>query len=98
MEEVPSLVSSKRPHMFAKEIVMYLDHFEKLIDNFPNTSNKIKMISECKKNLEEGLDFCLEIAQKSPYPGENLESLSTCVKQQKRRLESLYARFKKITL
>jgi hypothetical protein len=94
----PSLVSSKRPHMFAKEIVMYLDHFEKLIDNFPNTSNKIKMISECKKNLEEGLDFCLEIAQKSPYPGENLESLSTCVKQQKRRLESLYTRFKKITL
>jgi hypothetical protein len=94
----PSLVSSKRPHMFAKEIVMYLDHFEKLIDNFSNTSNKIKMISECKKNLEEGLDFCLEIAQKSPYPGENLESLSTCVKQQKRRLESLYTRFKKITL
>jgi hypothetical protein len=94
----PSLVSSKRPHMFAKEIVMYLDHFEKLIDNFSNTSNKIKMISECKKNLEEGLDFCLEIAKKSPYPGENLESLSTCVKQQKRRLESLYTRFKKITL
>ncbi|MBW2669877.1 MAG: hypothetical protein JRD87_08310 [Deltaproteobacteria bacterium] len=93
----PSLVSSKRPHMFAKEIVMYVNHFEKLIDNFSNTPKEIKTIPECKKNLEEGLDFCLEIAQKSPYPGENLESLSTCVKQQRRRIESLYTRFK-ITL
>ena len=48
---------------------------------------------EYKKNLEEGLDFCLEIAKKSPYPGENLESIATCVKEQRSRLNRLNSRF-----
>jgi len=91
----PSLVSSKRPHMFAKEIVMYVDYFENKIANSSYTPKEIKTLLDFKKNLEEGLDFCLEIAQKPPYPGENLESLLSCVEQQRRRLASLYTRFKK---
>lgn len=90
----PSLVSSKRPHMFAKEIVLYVDYFEKLIANSSYTSKEIKTLLDYKKNLEEGLDYCLEIAQKTPYPGENLASLSSCVEQQRRHLASLYTCFK----
>jgi len=48
---------------------------------------------EYKKNLEEGLNFCLEIAKKSPYPGENLKSIAICVKEQRRRLNRLNSRF-----
>jgi len=91
----PSLVSSKRPHMFAKEIVMYVDYFEKQIANSSYTPKEIKTFLDFKKNLEEGLNFCLEIAQTPPYPGENLASLSSCVAQQRLRLESLYTCFKK---
>lgn len=48
---------------------------------------------EYKKNLEKGLDYCLEIAKKPPYPGENLKSISICVKKQKSRLNRLNSRF-----
>lgn len=91
----PSLVSSKRPHMFAKEIEMYVDYFEKLVSNSSYTSKEAKIVIEYKKNLESGLDYCLEIAKKSPYPEENLSSILSCVKEQRHRLESLYSRFKK---
>ena len=93
----PSLISSKRPHMFAKEVMMYVDYFERRIDDafYTHTSKDIKTLLEYKKNLEEGLDFCLEIARTRPYLGENLDSLLICVKQQRRRLASLYTSFKK---
>ena len=88
----PSLVSSIRPHMFAKEIEMYMDDFEKRILTSSHTKKEIITIVEYKKNLEEGLDFCLEIAKKSPYPGENLKSISICVKEQRNRLNRLSSR------
>ena len=87
-----SLVPSERPHMFAKEIEMYMDYFEKLVSTSSYASKEIDTLLEWEKNLEEGLDFCLEMAQKPPYPGENLASISMCVKQQRRRLERLSAR------
>jgi len=89
-----SLVPPQRPHMFAKEIEMYVDYFEKLVSTSSHTESKIDTLLEWKKNLEEGLDYCLEIAQTPPYPGENLTSVSTCVKQQRRRLERICAGFR----
>jgi hypothetical protein len=88
-----SLVSSKRPHMFAKEIEMYMDDFEKKVSSSPHTKKEIITMLEYKKNLEKGLDFCLEIAKKPPYPGENLKSISVCVKKQRSRLNRLNSRF-----
>jgi hypothetical protein len=89
----PSLVSSKRPHMFAKEIEMYMDDFEKKVLSSSHTKKEIITMLEYKKNLEEGLDFCLEIAKKPPYPGENLKSISICVKEQRSRLNRLNSIF-----
>jgi len=90
-----SLVSSKRSHMFAKEIVMYVDYFERMVADFSVTPSEIKALLEFKNNLEAGLDFCLEIAHKPPYPGENLASISDCVEREKVRLKSIYNGFEK---
>ncbi len=86
----PSLVSSERPHMFAKEIVMYVDHFEKQVARCTHTPKELKTLEEFKNNLEEGMDLCLAIAQKSPYQGENLASIPPCVKRQRERVRVAY--------
>jgi len=91
----PSLVSSERPHMFAKEIVMYVDYFEVRVTHCTYTPREIRTLQAFKKNLEEGMDFCLSIAQKQPYQGENLASIPSCVERQRVRLKSIYADFEK---
>ena len=40
----PSLVSYERPHMFAKEISMYVDHFEKLVNRCTQTPQELKTL------------------------------------------------------
>jgi hypothetical protein len=91
----PSLVSSTRPHMFAKEIEMYMDDFEKQVLSSSYTKKEVIAILEYKKNLEDGLDFCTKIAKKIPYTGENLKSISICVKEQRSRLNRLNSQFEK---
>jgi hypothetical protein len=91
----PSLVSSERPHVFAKEIVMYVDYYEKEVTHCTYTPREIKTLQAFKKNLEEGMDLCLRIAQKQPYQGENLASIPSCVETQRARLKSIYASFEK---
>ena len=84
------LVSSERPHVFAKEIVMYVDYFEKQMAQCKNTPKELKSLEEFKNNLEEGMDFCLTIARKQPYEGENLASIPPCVERQRTRLRVIY--------
>ncbi len=91
----PSLVSSERPHMFAKEIAIYVDYFEKQVTRCAYTPKEIRTLQAFKKNLEEGMDFCLSIAQKQPYQGENLASIPSCVEMQRARLRSICAGFEK---
>jgi hypothetical protein len=91
----PSLVPPERPHMFAKEIEMYVDYFENQMLGNSHTLKEIDAMIQCKNNLEKGLDFCLEIARKPPYPGENLKSISDCVEAQRSRLNRIYSRFNK---
>ena len=62
----PSLVSSESPHIFANEIVMYLDHFQKQVARCTNTPRELKTLEEFKNNLEEGMDSCLVLARKRP--------------------------------
>jgi len=83
-----SLVPPERPHMFAKELVMYVDYLEELIDQAGDPDDR-----SCKKmhkNLEKGIEYCLEISGREPFEGENLESLRTIACQQKERLEELF--------
>ncbi len=85
-----SLVLSERPHMFAKEIEMYVDYFEKQVTQSSYSLKEIKNLKESKKNLEDGMDFCLNIAERQPYDGENLASIPPCIEQQRLRLKSIY--------
>src|SRR6056297_514645 len=62
-----SLVPPQRPHMFAKEMVMYVDYLEELIEQSDGSGGDIKKLGRFKKNLEDGMDYCLEIAQSDPY-------------------------------
>jgi hypothetical protein len=39
------------------------------------------------------MEFCREIAGREPYPGENLASISACLKEQGERFSSIYAVF-----
>jgi len=92
-----SLVPQERPHMFAVEIELYVDYFKKLIDSCGNTQKEIETLRTFKDNLEEGMDYCLEIAQRKPFPGENLDSIPKIVEQQRARLKSIYDEFEKAT-
>lgn len=91
----PSLTPPERPHMFAKEIEMYVDYFEKLAARCALTPQEIKAVRQFKDNMEDGMDFCLTIAKRRPYQGENLDSISSFVKSQKMRLQSISADFEK---
>lgn len=88
-----SLAPSKRSHMFAAEIVMYVDYFEKMATNSACTQLEIKRLCEFKNNLEHGMDNCLDIARMKPYHGENLASIPPCVEEQRKRLRIIYASF-----
>lgn len=86
-----SLVPEYRPHMFAKELVMYVDYIEEMASQTDaddqGTWKKLKRMSN---NLEKGMDLCLEISGEKPYPGENLDSLRKTVGEQRLRLSILF--------
>ncbi len=88
---IKSLVPEDRPHMFAKEIILYVDYFKKLIENSRFTVAEIRSLQTFKENLVNGMNYCLEIARKKPFPGENLQSIVDVVREQRKRLEELFA-------
>ncbi len=87
-----SLVPPQRPHMFAKEMVMYVDYLEELIEQSDGSGGDIKKLGRFKKNLEDGMDYCLEIAQSDPYKDENISSIASTVEEQRARLQALFQR------
>jgi len=91
-----SLIPAERPHMFAKEIEMYVDYFEKQVKICDYSPREVKNLKEFKENLEKGMNLCLSIAQKQPFEGENLVSIPCCVEKQKTRLESIYSDLEKL--
>src|SRR6056297_227571 len=86
-----SIVSEDRPHMFAKELTMYVDYISELTlleDN--RESGAWKKLVRMKKNLEKGIEFCEEIAARSPFKNENLASLKETAATQRRRLIGIF--------
>jgi len=84
-----SLVPVNRPHMFAKELVMYCDYLEELIREAGDDPSERKRLDRFHANLKSGMEECLRIAQTKPYAGENLASLEETVRYQMVRLERL---------
>ncbi|MDZ7716794.1 MAG: hypothetical protein U5J95_11335 [Balneolaceae bacterium] len=85
-----SLVSEERPHMFAKEMVMYVDYFKELVEQSEDLAGDLKKLARFKKNLEQGMDLCLQIAELQAYEDENLSSITGTVKEERMRLNSIY--------
>ncbi len=86
---IESLVPAERPHMFAKELEMYVDYMIELMAVMDDEAPEMRRLRKMHKNLEEGMDYCLEIASQIPYPGENLESIKKTVDQSRKRLDEL---------
>lgn len=88
-----SLVSDERPHMFAKELEMNVDYLEKVMDISDSEDPKTtKYLESILKNVEEGMKYCQDLAEKTPWPGENLTSLAETVNEQQKRLQLLWNR------
>jgi hypothetical protein len=83
-----SLVPAERPHMFAKEITLYVDYVEELA-NQKDDPVSIKKLKKFQKNLEKGMDYCLKIAKTEGYQDENMDSIPSTVEEQRQRLEEI---------
>ena len=88
------LLSSERPHMFAKEIQLYVDHFRTLIQDAIDTPKTYPSLHAFYDNMTKGFEYCKSIAKSVSYPGENLPSLSEAIDKQGARLEEIYQNFK----
>ncbi len=88
----PSLVPAHRPHMYAKEMAMYVDYIAQQITiTDPDDPKGMKRIRTLRDNLVESMDYCEEIAAGKAYGDENLASLAEAVRTERVRLEALFS-------
>ncbi len=89
------LTPADRPHMVAQELALYVDHLERQLARTELAPTELKALRQYVANLHTGIDQCLHLADKVPYPGENLASIAPCVSQQRERLVALSAALEK---
>ena len=85
-----SLVSKDRPHMFAKEIQMYVDYFDRLIKKSDLNARTTKTLNEFYENMKSGMEYCRTFSQKQPFTSENIDSINPWIDEQSIRLEEMY--------
>ena len=85
-----SLVDKVRPHMFAKEIQMYVDYFSNLVKESDGSTRTLKTLQAFYENMIDGLEYCMEISGAKPYIDENLDSIKEWVEVEKLRLVEIY--------
>ena len=88
------LLAKERPHMFAKEIQLYVDHFQSMVDDALENLRAQKSLHAFYDNMQAGFEFCKQLAKDVAYPGENLPSLSEAIDKQGKRLEIFYQNFR----
>lgn len=87
----PSLVPADRPHMFAKDLRLYVDYYERLVTKHTLIGDPTQdYLREFKENLETGMRYYTPLLASTPYPGENFASLASEIEQQSLRLEELW--------
>ena len=85
-----SLISEERPHMFAKEIQMYVDYFDRLIKKSDFNERTNKTLNEFYENIKSGMEYCRTFSQKQPFTSENIDSINVWIDEQSVRLEEIY--------
>ena len=89
---ISSLVPAHRPHMFAKEMAMYVDYIaQQIVITDPDDPKGMKRLRTLHDNLVESMDYCEEIAKGKAYRDENLASLAEAVRTERVRLEALFS-------
>lgn len=89
---IPSLVPSERPHMFAKEMTMYVDYLKNLVETSDlSDARAVKSLKRFYANLMHSIDYCKKIASEKPYPGENLDSILEAADREIQRLQEIFS-------
>ncbi|MCL2284318.1 MAG: hypothetical protein FWC26_13460 [Fibromonadales bacterium] len=83
---IPDLTPPERPHMFAKEVEMYGDWFALQVEKWNGDKDYATWLKTAAKNFDEGMDYCLEVASTTSFPGENLGSIPPRVEIERARL------------
>ena len=78
--------------MFAKEIEMYVNYFDKLVKESDLNALVTKTLKDYYDNLISGIEYCRTFSEKQPYTSENIESIKSWADKQKDRLEEIYSR------
>jgi hypothetical protein len=87
---IDSLVPQERPHMFAAEVELYVDHFERLMHKGEST---VDYMTVFRTNLLDGMEYCINVAKGEAYGDENLASIPPMVQAQRERLEALWIEY-----
>ncbi len=88
-----SLVPADRPHLFAAELVMYVDQLERRLLALPaGDTAGVAGLASFRANLEQGLAHYRELVRDPAYPGENLASLAVAVERESARLAAMWPR------
>lgn len=86
-----NLIETKeRPHLFVKELSMYIDHFKKEKGSYEihPTSIKLKKLNKLKENLLEGIAYYNELFnQKINYFTENSQKIQQQLLEYKQQLD-----------
>lgn len=82
----PSLVPAERPHFFAKEVGLYVEHLERMAAA-ASEEKAWKAVERFRANLLQGLLQYRAFGQ--PYDDENLASLRSAVEDASARLSAL---------
>lgn len=85
-----SLTPPERIHMFAKELNMYVDYFEDMVEDSGNSEKELAELETFYANLQASISVCEELALGQSYPGENLSSLTEMIEKERPRLEGLF--------
>ncbi len=88
-----SLVDSNRPHMFAKEIQMYVEYFIDRVKESDGSKHSLKFLKSFYENMCDGMDYCMEISRAKPYMDENIKSINKWVTIYKSKIQNIYESF-----
>jgi hypothetical protein len=84
------LTSSDRPHMFVKELGLYIEYLRKEIDDFPLgiASNSASFLQGMRENLFKGIDYYQELS--SQLVEDSRDKFLTELKKMQTALEPLF--------
>jgi hypothetical protein len=84
------LTPDQRPHMFAKELEMYVDYLSVMVSKSdPSDTKAMGRLTTIHANLLTGIEDLRQIATSASYDQENLGSLDTAIAQQESKLMSM---------